>query len=518
MDITNFHGLKPFLMVEAGGGEGGGGGAVAVSGGASVASPGGGDSGGSTDLSTTQGGSPDSGSGGESAPVRFKAMEGKRISQGLGAALKAAEDAQPENRFWFRTYFPRAAAVYTTFKDRFGSWEPINEMQETLQAIGRTGPSDPLSKTIQSVVDRINAYEAQSADVDDSDALFAAGDPKLLQKMTEHKTPDGKIDEFKTALARQAFVKLMPHAMTMWNQFAPKSYSAFFGRVQLNHMKNAMCPIVDDAGKKVREEEFELPRRVGRLARFFPKPDKDGKFDDAAIRAFAEESMELLPWLNAYVATVGALATTEPEDLTPKGPAPEDQIKAARDSERGERQKRWVSERNAYRQNATIAAYRTATEGLEVSARQMEEILAAVDKHSADGLQAQRDYKSKVDAYFGSNDEAGYKSLYVNYFKEALPRLVKEYVGKVLGADPKKRKASAQAGAAPVTRPGVKPQAAVAGVVKVADGPRGRNDYLGGAEGLIPGFASNLDMILAHQAIAAPGNHWGVKPGTKVRW
>ena len=39
----------------------------------------------------------------------------------------------------------------------------------------------------------------------------------------------------------------------------------------------------------------------------------------------------------ARVATVGALATTEPEDLTPKGPAPEDQIKAARDSERGER-------------------------------------------------------------------------------------------------------------------------------------------------------------------------------------
>ena len=269
-------------------------------------------------------------------------------------------------------------------------------------------------------------------------------------------------------------------------------------------------------GRKVREEEFELPRRVARLGRFVPKADKDGKFDDVAVRTFAEEASELLPWLNAYVATVGALATTEPEDLTPKGPAPEDQIKAARDSEGRERQKRWVSDRNAYRQNATITAYRGATEGMEVTARQMEEILAAVDAQSATGLQAQRDYKSKVNSYFGSNDESGYKSLYVNYFKEALPRLVKEHVGKVLGADPKKRKAATTDTSA-AARPGVKPQH-TAGVVKVADGPRGRNDYLGGAEGLIPGFASNVDMIMAHQAIAAPGNHWGVKAGTRVRW
>lgn len=511
MNITRFFGLSPVLMNEIGG-EGGGGGAVAVTTG-TPATTGATDTSGSTDLSTT--GTGVDTTGGESTPAKFRAMEGKRLSATAGTILKSAEDSQPEHRAFFRTIIPRALSVYTTFKDRFGSWEPINEMQETLQAIGRTGPSDSMAKTMQSVVDRINAYEAQSADVDDSDALFAAGDPKLLQKMTEHKTPDGKVDEYKTGLARQALVKLMPHAMSMWNQFAPKSYSAYFGKLQLAHMKNAMCPIVDGDGKKVREEEFELPRRVARVARFIPKADKDGKFDDVAVRTFAEEVSELIPWLNAYVATVGALAVTEPEDLTPQGPKPEDQIKAARDSERGERQKRWISERSAYRQNATIAAYRTATEGLEVTGRQMEEILAAVDAQSAAGLQAQRDYKSKVDAYFGSNDEAGYKSLYVNYFKEALPRLVKEHVGKVMGSDPKKRKASTVD--SQVARPGVKPQQ-VAGVVKVADGPKGRNDYLGGAEGLIPGFASNVDMILAHQAIAAPGNHWGVKAGTKVRW
>lgn len=515
MDITNFHGLAPIKMAEAG--EGGGGGAITVSTGTSVASPASGDIGGGTDLSTTGTGSTTDTTAADSTPAKFRAMEGKRLSTTAGAILKTAEDSQPEHRAFFRTIIPRALSVYTTFKDRFGSWEPINEMQETLQAIGRTNAGTPLATTMQSVVDRINAYEAQSADVDDSDALFEAGDPKLLTKMTEHKTSDGKIDEYKTGLARQAFVKLMPHAMSMWNQFAPKSYSAYFGKLQLAHMKNAICPIVDENGKKVREEEFELPRRVARLGRFVPKPDKDGKFDDAAIRVFAEEASELLPWLNAYVATVGALSNTESEDLTPKGPAPEDQIKAARDSERGERQKRWISERNAYRQNATIAAYRTATEGLEITARQMEEILAAVDAQSATGLQAQRDYKSKVDAYFGSNDEAGYKSLYVNYFKEALPRLVKEHVGKVLGADPKKRRAATSDTTTTTVRPGAKPQP-VAGVVKVADGPRGRNDYLGGAEGLIPGFASNVDMILAHQAIAAPNNHWGVKAGTRVRW
>ena len=515
MDITNFHGLAPIKMAEAGG-EGGGGGAVAVTGGTSVSSPAGGDTGGGTDLATrTDGGGADTG-GGDSTPAKFKAMEGKRLSSTAGTILKSAEDSQPEHRAFFRTVIPRALSVYTTFKDRFGSWEPINEMQETLQAIARTGPSDPLTRTMQGVVDRINAYEAQSADVDDSDALFAAGDPKLLQKMTEHKTADGKVDEYKTGAARQAFVKLMPHAMTMWNQFAPKSYSAYFGKIQLAHMKNAMCPIVDDQGRKVREEEFELPRRVARVARFIPKADKDGKFDDAAVRTFAEEASDLIPWLNAYVSTVGALAVTEPEDLTPQGPKPEDRIRQADDNARGERQKRWISERNAYRQSATIAAYRTATEGLEISGRQMEEILAAVDTQSAAGLQAQRDYKTKVDAYFGSSDEAGYKSLYVNYFKEALPRLVKEHVGKVLGADPKKRKATTATTTA-TTRPGTTAQP-VAGSVKVADAPRGRNDYLGGPEGLIPGFANNVDMIMAHQAIAAPGNHWGVKAGTKVRW
>lgn len=511
MDISNFNGLAPIKMAEAGG-EGGGGGAVAVTS-TSVAATGV-DGGGSTDLATTGAdGSVDT-TGADSTPAKFKAMEGRRLSTTAGTILKSAEESQPEHRAFFRTIIPRALSVYTTFKDRFGSWEPINEMQEALQAIGRTGPSDPLAKTIQSVVDRINAYEAQSADVDDSDALFAAGDPKLLQKMTEHKTPDGKIDEYKTGLARQALVKLMPHAVTMWNQFSPKSYAAYFAKGQLSHMKNAMCPIVDDAGKKLREEEFELPRRVARVARFIPKADKDGKFDDVAIRTFAEEASELIPWLNAYVSTVGALAATEPEDLTPQGPKPEDQIKAARDSERGERQKRWISERNAYRQNATITAYRAATEGLEVTGRQMEEILAAVDKQSASGLQSQLDYKSKVDKYFDNKDESGYKSLYVNYFTDALPRLVKEHVGKVMGADPKKRRAADAA-----ARPGVKPQqAAVAGFVKVADAPRGRNDYLGGAEGLIPGFANNVEMSLAHQAIAAPGNHWGVKAGTKVRW
>ncbi len=515
MDITNFHGVAPIKMAEAGGGDGGGGDAVAVTTGASVTTSGTGDEGGGTDLSTTDGVGGGDGGGGESAPAKFKPMDGKRLSTTAGAILKTAEDSQPEHRAFFRTLIPRALSVYTTFKDRYGSWEPINEMQEALQAIGRTGPGDPLAKTIQSVVDRINAYEAQSADVDDSDALFAAGSPKLLEKMTEHKTPDGKIDEYKTGLARQAFVKLMPHAMTMWNQFAPKSYSAYFGKIQLSHMKNATCPIVDDAGKKLREEEFEIPRRLARIARLIPKANAEGKFDDAAIRTFAEESAELIPWLTAYVSTVGALAVTEAEDLTPQGPKPEDRIREANETARGERQKRWISDRNAYRQNATISAYREATEGLSVSGRQMEEILAAVDAQSASGLQSQRDYKSKVDSYFGSNDEAGYKSLYVNYFKEALPRLVKEHVGKVLGADPKKRNATAVKVA--TARPGAQAQP-VAGVVKVADGPRGRNDYLGGAEGLIPGFASNVEMILAHQAIAAPGNHWGVKAGTKVRW
>lgn len=514
MDIANFHGLAPIKMAEASG-EGGGGGAVTVSNGTSVGSPASSDTGGGTDI-TPAGGTADT-TAADSTPAKFRAMEGKRLSTTAGTILKSAEESQPEHKAFFRTIIPRALSVYTTFKERFGSWEPINEMQEALQAIGRTNAGTPLATTMQSVVDRINAYEAQSADVDDSDALFAAGDPKLLAKMTEHKTPDGKIDEFKTGLARQAFVKLMPHAMAMWNQFAPKSYGAYFGKLQLAHMKDAMCPIVDDKGNKVREEEFELPRRVARLGRFVPKPDKDGKFDDAAIRTFAEEASELLPWLNAYVATVGALATTEPEDLTPKGPAPEDQIKAARDSERGERQKRWVSDRNAYRQNATITAYRAATEGLEVTGRQMEEILAAVDAQSATGLQAQRDYKAKVDAYFGSNDEAGYKSLYVNYFKEALPRLVKEHVGKVLGTEPKKRRTTTTT-TTTTTRPGTTAQGGPAGVVKVADGPRGRNDYLGGAEGLMPGFATNVEMILAHHAIAAPGNHWGVKAGTKVRW
>lgn len=508
--------LRSILMAEATGDGGGGGGAVTVTSGTSVSSPAGGDTGGSTDLATrTDGGAADT-TGADSAPAKFRAMEGKRLSTTAGAILKTAEDSQPEHRTFFRTIIPRALSVYTAFKDRFGSWEPINEMQETLQAIGRTGPSDPVAKTLQSVVDRINAYEAQSADVDDSDALFAAGDPRLLAKMTEHKTPDGKIDEFKTGLARQAFVKLMPHAMSMWNQFAPKSYSAYFGKLQLAHMKNAMCPIVDGDGKKVREEEFELPRRVARLGRFVPKADKDGKFDDVAVRAFAEEASELLPWLNAYVATVGALATTEPEDLTPKGPSPEDQIKVEREKANRERQKRWRSDRDAYRQSAANTAYRAATEGLEITGRQMEEIFAAVDSQSEKGLKEQRDYKSKVDAYFGSNDEAGYKSLYVNYFKEALPRLVKEHVGKVLGDDPKKRNATAT-GKASTARPGTAAQP-TAGLVKVADGPRGRNDYLGGAEGLIPGFANNVDMILAHQAIAAVGNHWGVKPGTRVRW
>lgn len=514
MNITRLYGLAPIKMAEAAGDGGGGGGAVATTGATTVGSPAGGDTGGGVDLATRTDGGADT-TGADSTPAKFRAMEGKRLSTTAGTILKTAEEAQPEHKAFFRTIIPRALSVYTAFKDRFGSWEPINEMQETLQAIGRTGPSDPVAKTLQSVVDRINAYEAQSADVDDSDALFASGDPKLLTKMTEHKTADGKIDEFRTGLARQAFVKLMPHAMSMWNQFAPKSYSAYFGKIQLGHMKNAMCPIVDGDGKKIRDEEFELPRRIARLGRFAPKADKDGKFDEVAIRTFAEEASELLPWLNAYVATVGALATTEPEDLTPKGPAPEDQIKAARDAEGRERQRRWISDRNAYRQSATITAYRAATEGMEVTARQMEEILAAVDAQSAAGLQAQRDYKSKVDSYFGSNDEAGYKSLYVNFFKEALPRLVKEHVGKVLGADPKKRKAAT--GAAPVTRPGAAPQT-TAGVVKVADGPRGRNDYLGGAEGLIPGFTSNVEMILAHQAIASEGNHWGVKKGTRVRW
>jgi hypothetical protein len=506
---------RSVLMAEAGGDSGGGGGAVAVTSGTPAVSPSTGGGGGSTDLSTTGGTGTDT-TGADSTPAKFRAMEGKRLSTTAGTILKTAEDAQPEHKAFFRTIIPRALSIATAFRERYGSWEPINKMQETLEAIGRTAPGDPLEKTLQSVVDRINAYEAQSADVDDSDALFAAGDPKLLQKMTEHKTPDGKVDEFKTGLARQALVKLMPHAMTMWNQFAPKSYSAYFGKLQRDHMKNALCNIVDKDGKKVGEEEFELPRRVARLEKFIPRPDKEGKFDDAAIKAFAEESLDVLPWLKAYVATVGALATTEPEDLTPKGPAPEDRIKAAQDSERGERQKRWVSERNAYRQNATITAYRAATEGLEVTGRQMEEILAAVDAQSAAGLQAQRDYKSKVEAYFGSSDEAGYKSLYVNYFKEALPRLVKEHVGKVLGSDPKRRKA-ATSDTQTAPRPGVKPQQ-VAGVVKVADGPRGRNDYLGGPEGLIAGFASNMEMILAHQCIAAPGNHWGVKAGTKVRW
>lgn len=502
-------GLSSVLMNESGGESGGGGSsAVATTTGATpsvaVSVP---DSGGDASLATTSTDGAQDLAGADSTPAKFRAMEGKRLSSTAGAILKTAEDAQPDHRAFFRTVIPRALSVYSTFKDKYGSWEPINDMRDVLVAIGRSGNSDPLKTVMQNAVDRINAYEAQSADVDDSDALFAAGDPKLLAKMTEHKTADGKVDEYKTSAARAAMVKLCPHAVALWNQIAPKSYSRYFAEAAVRYMKHGMYKGAD--GKEV--DEFDLPRRMARALALIPKADKDGNSDNAAVIAFANEAADVLEWVNAYIQDVQKMSRWGVEDLTPKAPAPELEIERLKAERTAERDARWVSERHSARRGLLFDSYRLAVAGRDVTPAQMGEIFTAVDSQSNIGLKGLADYVAKRDAFVASGDEAGFKNLYLTYFKEAIPRLMKEHVGKVLG------KLSARPAAKTTHQAGASPSPQV-GVKQVQDGPKGRNDYYGGPAGLIPGFASNADMIMAHQCIAAPGNHWGVPAGTKVRW
>jgi hypothetical protein len=495
MDIANFHGLAPILMNSAG---------IAAPGGGSGAPSGAGEgSGGGEPTSTAlvpagdtgvepsggDGGAGGGGSGDGAVLVpgggNFRAVEGGKITKATTEAFTHLTTTKPEYRG-----LANIAQKALLFRDRvlglFPGKNPFDEigaLQRDLKALGGAKG--------------IAAIRTELADVEENDALYASGDPKLLAKMTA--TPE----------AKSAFLKMVPHVMRLFEQIAPNQFSAHMARTFLGHMKTAT---INDQG-----DTFDVPLAIRRIQQGIAqasnldmtKPES-AHILQSALAVIAEEQKVL----QAYIGVLQGYTQLQPEDLAPK---PDAAVETERQRLQQEtlnlQRERWRDARTAVMNSIYQAEWDKQTKGRELTPRQQMNIQAQFSTRLNVARRNLQDYRSTMDEFEAATDKDGFVQYHRNFFQEAIPRILAAEIKDEVGTATKKAPAAPNGQQQQSGAPSRSAPAAAGTFTRVnawpnpsgADTKRGPN-------------GTTTEMVGKRQGIASKNNQWGVKEGTLVSW
>ena len=485
------------LMNEAGGGTAGGG-APASGGGAPA---GGGEStalvpsgGGSVALAEPSGGD-DPGAGGDLVPGggdstagTFRALEKGKFTDASRNGLKVLSENGhgPLSR-----YLQQSAMAL----DRIKSWFPgknvfnaVNELRKTeaglLKMTGETDPAKALS-----------ALTEQAQDIENSDTLYAAGDARLLHKMTQ------------TPAAKAAFAKLMPNALAMWEDIAPNQFTVWLATQVLDQIKG--LELKDRSGNAF---EARIPEGIALMARALPVPAQDGTVTTEQLQRFYEACSAEVGVLSLWLQTLNTFKQLQPENLAP-AQSPNDSAREQQLAQREAqiRQNEWVTERNRVRDSIVSREWKRLSKDREISSRAQENIEQRFLRRLERARQNQPDYRALVDSRFRANDRNGYLQDSRKFYEETVPRILESEMREELGTQTRKAASQKPAQVAPQAKPGAPTAQGRATRVSAIPNPNG-SDLFRGPNG------TTSEMLSKKQGIASARNQWGVPAGTMVDW
>lgn len=308
----------------------------------------------------------------------------------------------------------------------------------------------------------IELISQQIAEMEQLDLFYSDGDPRMLQHMT--RTPEGKAD----------FVKLAPHAFSLYQKLAPNGFSSYIARTMLD----------DIIGQRV-------DMIFARLAESIPQENTIAHGELAKFSAYIKrlQDYEKLP----------------PEQLTPAiDPRQEELDRKQADIEKKEKDMEisgWKASANAEKARIIAAAWDRATKGLKISPEERQDILTLVrtDVVGYGGTLGGTigripGFLENTSAFIESGDRDGYLRYLQGVHQEHFPKAIEKQV--------RKRYPTAR-GAAP----------AISGTVQTAARPAAE-----------PGWKMLPKAPAAHELRHDPGmvmfkqNKGIMRDGTKVQW
>ena len=296
----------------------------------------------------------------------------------------------------------------------------------------------------------------------DFDAKYTAGDPKVLEFLTE--TPE----------AQAAFLKIAPAAFEKFREAHPDGYSAYVSQVFMADMQDAQLPMTIQL----------LGSILGRAT--LSEPDQ-------------AEATKLYAALTGYVNRIGEFAKKQvsaPAAATKPGADPRAAELDTR--EQALRRTEWSNE--VGQQHARIFSEAWKRLAVAVPKEKVQLVRRLYGIHLQEKLAAKKDFNLNMDRYFGAKQKDGFIRLHDSTFKDAVPLALRSAMAEA-GIGARKAPAAATANGAVPAKPDTPPKTAT-GFTPVAAKPN---------------FATDVDR--SRTSAAMWQNHQAIlKSGKQVTW
>jgi hypothetical protein len=446
--------FRGVLMEEAGAGEGGaGGGGVAVMDAApstALVPAGTTDVALTTDHSTTD--ETDAGTeGGELATTEARALENGKPSQTTKESLALIKATNPQ----LAHAIPRALAVEQRLRSEFPGQNPFDAIKVMRREFKALGGEEGIAQIRQSL-----------ADIEEMDLLYAAGDPRMLDKMTA--SPEGKA----------AFTMLAPHVFDRFQKLAPNAFTGYMARVILGDM----------IGQRV-------DMAVQRLIDLIPAEN---------TLAVAE-----LGKVANYLKRLQQLEQVQPETPAVKTVDPERE-KLEREKQELAKEKRelviqgWKTAADGDKQRIFDQAWAAETKSRKITPIEREDIEARLWSRLPVTLKAVPGFSDSLKEFFENDDKTGYLTYLRSMHADKIPAILRSEIQRRLGVTP----------AAKAT-----PAAATPATPAVAKGPVDSGFKRVGEQPPVHVMNHQQSRLIFTRNQAVLSREWQGHPaGTKVQW
>ena len=308
------------------------------------------------------------------------ALENGRPAKSTSVALQSIAKTHPQ----LARQIPRDIAVAARLRSEFPGTNPFDAIKTLQRRLKQLGGEEG-----------IQTMQAALKDIEELDALYAKGDPRMLEKMTE--TPEGQA----------SFVKLAPHTMNKWEQLAPKAFTRYLAGV-ING---------DLIGQRV-------DMTIQRIAEMTPKEiaGPDGtKIPNPVLAELAK--------LQAYFTRLAEFEKLQPEAVSAPAADTIDPLAAER-TKLAQREARlkaqdWKTTADRSRDELFTEVWKKETKGLKISAVDQEDIIARFGLRLPKALEAIPGFSNDIKELFENDDREGYLRYLKGKYAETIPRMLR---------------------------------------------------------------------------------------------
>lgn len=298
------------------------------------------------------------------ADANFLEVRDGRLSP---AAKATIDELRAKNPAMAKAVQRALFAEERLYRELPGGFKELAQIRQTVEQLGG-------ENGIQDLQAETNGWR-------EFDSLYTAGDPKVLEFLTE--TPE----------AQAAFLKIAPMAFEKYRQASPEGYSSYVAQVFVGDMVSNGIPL---ALERIQDHIADNPKAMAAL-----KPLID------------------------YVNRVGDLSKKQP--AAPASPAKGDDARSQEFDKRDRelRSKEWGTETAQLHNKLYRDAIAKHLPGRKLSESQSSALLKLYRSNLSSVLEGKKDWRTNIDRFFGAKDKSGYLRYFESNYKEAVPRALR---------------------------------------------------------------------------------------------